>query len=122
MYITRCLAQLHLHMMSFFVFAVQLCGIHFSIVLLVIPGKPFYRISVNHLVFTFHIFSGHQYGQMLECWTRDVNLLFFFYRQASKKKQMIKDGLLDKYGKPNDSTPKEWKSGYIDYRYTNFIS
>ena len=27
---------------------------------------------------------------------------------ASKKKTMIKDGLLDKYGKPNDKTPKDW--------------
>jgi H/ACA ribonucleoprotein complex subunit 4 len=27
---------------------------------------------------------------------------------ASKKKSMIKDGLLDKYGKPNDKTPKDW--------------
>lgn len=27
---------------------------------------------------------------------------------ASKKKTMIKDGLLDKYGKANDKTPKDW--------------
>jgi H/ACA ribonucleoprotein complex subunit 4 len=27
---------------------------------------------------------------------------------ASKKKTLIKDGLLDKYGKPNDKTPKDW--------------
>jgi len=27
---------------------------------------------------------------------------------ASKKKVMIKDGLLDKYGKVNDKTPKDW--------------
>lgn len=27
---------------------------------------------------------------------------------ASRKKSMIKDGLLDKYGKPNDKTPKDW--------------
>lgn len=27
---------------------------------------------------------------------------------ASKKKGMIKDGLLDKYGKVNDKTPKDW--------------
>ena len=30
---------------------------------------------------------------------------------------MIKDGLLDKFGKPNESTPQEWKSGYIDHRF-----
>jgi len=27
---------------------------------------------------------------------------------ASKKKGMIKEGLLDKYGKPNEKTPKDW--------------
>lgn len=27
---------------------------------------------------------------------------------ASKKKTMVKEGLLDKYGKPNDKTPKDW--------------
>ncbi|RNA42691.1 H ACA ribonucleo complex subunit 4 [Brachionus plicatilis] len=27
---------------------------------------------------------------------------------ASKKKVMIKDGLLDKYGKPNEKTPRDW--------------
>jgi len=27
---------------------------------------------------------------------------------ASKKKVMVKEGLLDKYGKPNDKTPKDW--------------
>ncbi|KHJ96871.1 putative rRNA pseudouridine synthase [Oesophagostomum dentatum] len=32
---------------------------------------------------------------------------------ASKKKQMIKDGLLDKYGKPNEKTPASWK--VVDY-------
>ncbi|KJH50264.1 putative rRNA pseudouridine synthase [Dictyocaulus viviparus] len=32
---------------------------------------------------------------------------------ASKKKQMIKDGLLDKYGKPNSKTPENWK--VVDY-------
>jgi len=28
---------------------------------------------------------------------------------AAKKKQMIKDGKLDKYGKPNENTPSDWK-------------
>jgi len=36
--------------------------------------------------------------------------------QASKKKMMIQKGLLDKHGKPNDSTPTDWKSQYVDYR------
>ncbi|CAI2348605.1 unnamed protein product [Caenorhabditis sp. 36 PRJEB53466] len=32
---------------------------------------------------------------------------------ASKKKQMIKDGLLDKFGKPNYSTPKSWSKEHV---------
>ncbi|XP_007506969.1 H/ACA ribonucleoprotein complex subunit DKC1 isoform X2 [Monodelphis domestica] len=36
--------------------------------------------------------------------------------KASQKKMMIKQGLLDKHGKPNDSTPTAWKDDYIDYR------
>lgn len=31
------------------------------------------------------------------------------------KKNMIKQGLLDKYGKPNENTPKDWMSSYVDY-------
>jgi len=34
---------------------------------------------------------------------------------ASKKKSMIKEGLLDKYGKPVDKTPANWKGAYEDY-------
>ena len=34
--------------------------------------------------------------------------------KASVKKQMIKDGMLDKYGRPNENTPKEWTKGYKD--------
>ncbi|MFH4984329.1 hypothetical protein AB6A40_011038 [Gnathostoma spinigerum] len=34
---------------------------------------------------------------------------------SSKKKSMIKEGLLDKYGKPNDNTPEGWRSAYHDY-------
>lgn len=37
--------------------------------------------------------------------------------QASQKKMMIQKGLLDKHGKPNGSTPSEWKDGYVDYRW-----
>ncbi|KAL7043082.1 hypothetical protein ACKWTF_001384 [Chironomus riparius] len=35
--------------------------------------------------------------------------------KASKKKELIAAGLLDKYGKPNENTPKEWLTGYVDY-------
>ena len=36
--------------------------------------------------------------------------------QASQKKLMIKQGLLDKHGTPTDSTPATWMQEYIDYR------
>lgn len=35
--------------------------------------------------------------------------------KASKKKELISLGQLDKYGKPNENTPKEWLTGYVDY-------
>lgn len=35
--------------------------------------------------------------------------------KASKKKELITAGQLDKYGKPNENTPKEWLTGYVDY-------
>nr|CAG4636233.1 EOG090X07JL [Eubosmina coregoni] len=34
--------------------------------------------------------------------------------KASMKKSMVKQGLLDQYGKPNDKTPKDWLSSYVD--------
>merc|ERR1712025_1039010 len=35
--------------------------------------------------------------------------------KATIKKDMIKAGQLDKYGKPNENTPKNWRSSYVDY-------
>ncbi|XP_008840258.2 H/ACA ribonucleoprotein complex subunit DKC1 isoform X1 [Nannospalax galili] len=35
--------------------------------------------------------------------------------KASQKKMMIKQGLLDKHGKPTDNTPATWKQDYVDY-------
>lgn len=32
---------------------------------------------------------------------------------------MIKDGLLDKRGKPNEKTPGNWSKAYIDVRWVN---
>lgn len=37
--------------------------------------------------------------------------------KARQKKMMIQKGLLDKHGKPNASTPQDWKEEYVDYRY-----
>jgi len=33
---------------------------------------------------------------------------------AQRKKSLIKEGKLDKHGKPNDNTPAEWREGYKD--------
>jgi len=30
---------------------------------------------------------------------------------------MIKEGLLDKYGKPTEATPKDWRKSYTDFRF-----
>lgn len=35
--------------------------------------------------------------------------------KASAKKSLIASGKLDKYGRPNENTPKEWLTGYVDY-------
>eukprot|EP01104_Vermistella_antarctica_P016223 TRINITY_DN54_c0_g1_i1.p1 TRINITY_DN54_c0_g1~~TRINITY_DN54_c0_g1_i1.p1 ORF type:complete len:500 (-),score=181.64 TRINITY_DN54_c0_g1_i1:144-1643(-) len=35
--------------------------------------------------------------------------------RAQAKKKLIADGKLDKYGRANDSTPKEWSKSYVDY-------
>lgn len=34
---------------------------------------------------------------------------------ATEKKKLIKEGKLDKFGKPNDKTPEGWKKNYVDY-------
>ncbi|EPZ31473.1 H/ACA ribonucleoprotein complex subunit 4 [Rozella allomycis CSF55] len=36
--------------------------------------------------------------------------------KAQLKKSMIKDGKLDKYGRPNEKTPADWKKSYVDYQ------
>eukprot|EP01027_Heterolobosea_sp_BB2_P000238 GEZU01000358.1.p1 GENE.GEZU01000358.1~~GEZU01000358.1.p1 ORF type:complete len:479 (+),score=159.64 GEZU01000358.1:211-1437(+) len=35
--------------------------------------------------------------------------------RAQSKKKMIAEGKLDKYGRPNENTPAEWKQGYVDF-------
>lgn len=34
--------------------------------------------------------------------------------KALEKKKLVKEGKLNKYGKPNEQTPGEWKAGYVD--------
>ncbi|XP_045505740.1 H/ACA ribonucleoprotein complex subunit 4 [Colias croceus] len=36
--------------------------------------------------------------------------------KASQKKTLIQQGKLDKFGKPNENTPKEWLNSYVDYK------
>jgi len=35
--------------------------------------------------------------------------------RAAQKKVLIAQGMLDKHGKPNDKTPKNWLNSYVDY-------
>ncbi|MEQ2292439.1 H/ACA ribonucleoprotein complex subunit dkc1 [Ameca splendens] len=42
--------------------------------------------------------------------------------KASQKKMMIQKGLLDKHGKPNGSTPQEWKDQYVDYSVSGVVA
>lgn len=35
--------------------------------------------------------------------------------KAQEKKKLIKDGKLDKFGRPNETTPASWKNGFVDY-------
>jgi len=35
--------------------------------------------------------------------------------RAVARKALIAEGKLDKYGRPNEKTPKEWTAGYVDY-------
>lgn len=35
---------------------------------------------------------------------------------------MVKQGLLDQYGKPNDKTPKDWLTSYVDLKYVTLYS
>ncbi|XP_030064927.1 H/ACA ribonucleoprotein complex subunit DKC1 isoform X1 [Microcaecilia unicolor] len=39
--------------------------------------------------------------------------------KAGQKKMMIQAGLLDKHGKPNESTPESWKQDYVDFSFLN---
>lgn len=34
----------------------------------------------------------------------------------------MKQGLLDKFGKPNDKTPKDWLTSYVDLKYVIQLS
>jgi len=35
--------------------------------------------------------------------------------RATARKQLISEGKLDKFGRANENTPKEWSAGYVDY-------
>lgn len=35
--------------------------------------------------------------------------------KASQKKSLVAAGKLDKFGRPNENTPAEWLTGYVDY-------
>jgi len=47
------------------------------------------------------------------CVTSTKHFLFVFTMQATIKKEMIKKGMLDKYGKPNEKTPEDYLSSSV---------
>ena len=38
---------------------------------------------------------------------------------AQKKKTLVKDGKLDKFGRPNETTPASWLTDYVDFQRTD---
>lgn len=49
-----------------------------------------------------------------------ISCLNYFLSQALQKKQLIASGKLDKHGKPNETTPKEWLEEHPDLRFEWF--
>lgn len=39
--------------------------------------------------------------------------------KASAKKALVSEGKLDKFGRPNENTPKEFLTSYVDYNPKN---
>lgn len=64
-----------------------------------------------------HLLSFHLISLLNFLLSNHSNSFVTCFFQASQKKLMIQKGLLDKHGKPNGSTPAEWKESYVDYRY-----
>ena len=44
-----------------------------------------------------------------------LTVVICLFSQSSLKQRMIKEGLLDSRGRPNDKTPATWLQGYQDY-------
>ncbi len=41
--------------------------------------------------------------------------------RALRKQTLIKEGKLDKHGKPNDQTPEDWVVYYVNQTQNNFL-
>jgi len=54
---------------------------------------------------------------LLECAMLQILQRLLYFQQATLKKNMIKQGLLGKYGKPNEKTPAAYLEGNPDFRY-----
>lgn len=67
--------------------------------------------NVSIMLLNFNEFAGKQLLLM-------IFIYFYFLIQATLKKKMIKEGLLDSKGKPNDKTPKDWQKTYDHYGQT----
>jgi len=42
--------------------------------------------------------------------------------RATRKKNLIKEGLLDVHGKPNEKTPSDWATFYVNEVNNNVVS
>lgn len=41
--------------------------------------------------------------------------------RAMRKKFLVKEGMLDKHGKPNEKTPSDWQMFYVDENRNNVV-
>lgn len=46
-----------------------------------------------------------------------LSVFSLIVRQATLKKKMMKEGLLDEKGKPNERTPSDWHSKYKEFTH-----
>lgn len=53
----------------------------------------------------------------LSSWGFKIILMMSLDLQATLKKKLMKEGLLDEKGKPNDKTPSDWHSRYKEFTH-----
>lgn len=58
-------------------------------------------------------------GQLILCfvYSMPIHAHMHTHTQATLKKKMMKEGLLDEKGKPNDRTPSDWHTKYREFTH-----